>query len=105
MIYKFSNLITNPEEHYARAWEGCKIWLANPEYEDLLTSMECSDLSEVTFKGCSIKIVYSACLRDVYSVEIEILLYNLNKSKEMLGHYVLVENEVGEGIDDCIAVY
>jgi hypothetical protein len=102
---KFKNLIESPEEYYARAWEGCKIWLLNPEHKDLLTSMECSDISEVIFFGSSIKISYPACLMDLYTIEIKILLYNLNNPKNLLGYYVLEENEVGEGIDDTIMIY
>jgi hypothetical protein len=104
-MYKFSNLLNNPEENYVRAIEHCKVLLSNPEYEDLLTSMECSDLSEVTFYGSCIRIIYPACLMDQYKIDIKIFLYNLNKSEEMLGHYVLVENEVGEVVDDSIVVY
>jgi hypothetical protein len=105
MTYKYSNLIDNPETYYARAMEYCKVWLLNTEDENILALMGCSDLSEVTYKGLHIQIVYPACSMDMYEIKTRILLFNLKKSDVELGHYILVENEEGEAVDDHISIY
>ena len=105
MPHQYSNLIKNPEEYYAKAVEHSKVWLLNREFEDLLAVMGCSDISEVTFAADSIGIVFPMDLMDEYTIETKILFYNLKKSPTELGYYILIEDENGTAVDDCISIY